>query len=215
MRDTSKDLVTDGEIAIHPTPSGCGQIVAKGGTGTAAKDRLFLAIFPDRKAQQVIGDVAQGFLRVQGMRATPEHALRLHVSVHHLGDYAQLEPETIDAALLAIGQIQTARWNIVLDRITGLPGQPGNHPFVLHCPSKGAHNLWRESRELLAESGFSRWLAPGYAPHMTLFHGDRPPPPAPIPIRPIMWPVREVMLVHSLPGDREYRVLGARELPEA
>ncbi|HTD29128.1 MAG TPA: 2'-5' RNA ligase family protein [Xanthomonadaceae bacterium] len=215
MRDTSKDTGTLGDMAIHPAPSGGSQSVAIGRVETTAKDRLFLGVFPDRKAQQTIGDIAQGFLREHGMRATPQHASRLHVTVHHLGDYAELRPGIIDAALLAMAQIQTAGWNIVLDRITGFSGQPRHHPIVLHCASKGAHALWRESRDLFEAEGFSRWLAQSYTPHLTLFYGDRPPPPIPIPIRPILWPVREVVLVHSLLGKSEYRFLGSRELPEA
>jgi len=202
-------------MEFHPAPSGGARPVATGRVENAARDQLFLGIFPDRKAQHAIGDIAQTFLREQGMRATPQHASRLHVTVHHLGDYAELRPEIIDAAWLAIERIQTARWSMVLDRITGFAGQPRNHPIVLHCASKDAHTLWRETRELFEDAGFSRWLAQSYTPHLTLFHGDRPPPPVPVPIRPIMWPVREVVLVQGVHGKGEYRFLGTKQLGES
>lgn len=192
--------------AVHPTPGGRAE--------PAASDRLFLGVFPEAKAQLTIVDVANAYLRAQAMRATPQHSSRLHVTVHHLGDYAELLPETVEAALAAMAQIQSPRWTMVLDRLTGFPGQPRHYPIVLNCASRGAHVLWRESRSLLEAAGFSRWLERSYSPHMTLFHADRLPP-APIPIQPILWPVREVVLVHSLMGKGTYRVLGTRQLMDA
>ncbi len=190
----------------HPSP----QVIAE----PAAKDRLFLGIFPDATAQLTIGNVAHGYLRDQALRATPQHPSRLHVTVHHLGDHAELGPETVDAALAAMAQIKSPPWTMVLDRITGFPGESRHYPIVLHCASPGVHALWRESRGLFEAAGFSRWLEPGFSPHLTLFHADRLPP-APIPIRPILWPVREVALVHSLLGRNTYCILGTRQLPNA
>ncbi len=174
----------------------------------APKDRLFLGIFPDQPAQAAIAEVAQRVLREQGLRGQPLHPSRFHVTVHHLGDYPELPPERIDAAMTAMARITTPAWNITLDHVASFRGRR-KHPIVLRCPDvhTGVHALWHESRIQLAAAGFAPWLQHTFTPHITLLYGDRLLS-MPIPIEPIAWTVREVVLVHSLLGKTEYRFLG-------
>jgi 2'-5' RNA ligase len=178
----------------------------------APKDRLFLGIFPDKPAQAAIADVVQGLLREHGLRGQPFHPSRFHLTVHHLGDYAELQPELIDAALTAIGRIATPAWEITLDHVSSFRGRR-KHPIVLRCPDvhTGVHALWHESRAQLAAAGFAPWLQHDFTPHLTMLYGDRLLS-MPIPIEPIAWTVRELVLVHSLLGKTEYRFLGSRQL---
>lgn len=176
------------------------------------KDRLFLGIFPDQPAQAAIAEMAQRMLGEHGLQGQPFHPSRFHLTVHHLGDYPELASERIAAALTAMARIATPAWNIALDHVASFRGRR-KHPIVLRCPDvhTGVHALWHESRVQFAAVGFAPWLQHDFNPHLTLFYGDRLLS-LPIPIEPIAWTVREVVLVHSLLGKTEYRFLGSRQL---
>jgi 2'-5' RNA ligase len=195
--------------AVQP---GDGQMSPAGFIEAAPTDRLFLGLFPDEAAQAAIADVAQALLREHHLRGQPFHPARFHLTVHHLGDYPGLRPEHIDAALTAIGRIATPAWDIALDHVSSFHGRR-KHPIVLRCPDvhTGVHALWHESRMQLAAAGFAPWLQNDFTPHLTMFYGDRLLS-TPIPIEPIAWTVRDIVLVHSLLGKAEYRFLGSKRL---
>ena len=177
------------------------------------QDRLFLGIFLDHAALASIENVAYRVPREHGVHGKPLLGSRYHVTLHHLGDYPELQPECVDAALSAIDRITTSPFEITLDRVASFRGKPGSHPCVLRCPDPhaGVDALWHESRVHLAAAGFAPWLQRNFTPHLTLLYGDRMLP-APIPVEPITWTVREVVLVHSLLGKTEHRVLGRKTL---
>jgi 2'-5' RNA ligase len=201
-----------GPMANRRTQPGDAQMSLAGFIDAAQKDRLFLGIFPDQPAQAAIAEVAQRVLREHGLHGQPIHPSRFHLTVHHLGDYPELPPGRIDAALAAMARIATPPWDITLDHVSSFRGR-GKHPIVLRCADghSGVHALWRESRAQLAAAGFSPWLQHDFTPHLTMFYGDRLLS-APIPIEPIAWTVNEVALVHSLLGKTEYRILGKTRL---
>ena len=199
-------------MANRTAQPGDGQMSLAGFVEAAPKDRLFLGIFPDRPAQAAIAEVAQCLLREHGLRGQPFHPARFHLTLHHLGDYPELRPERIDAALTAIGRIATPPWDIALDHASSFRGRH-KHPIVLRCPDvhTGVNALWHESRAQLAAAGFAPWLQHDFTPHLTMFYGDRLLS-TPIAIEPIAWNVREAVLVHSLLGKTEYRFLGSTRL---
>jgi len=194
------------------SPSGDPQMTPAGFPEAVPIDRLFLGIFPDKAAQSAIEKVVRRMLREYGLQGTPLRASRYHVTLHHLGDYAGLTAEICDAALAAVARIAVPVLEITLDRAASFDRRP-MHPFVLHCADSepGVHELWRASRTLLANAGFSRWLERDFKPHVTLLYDERLMA-VPVPIEPITWTVREVVLVHSLLGRTEYRFLGTASL---
>jgi len=175
-------------------------------------DRLFLGVFPDKPAQSAIEKVVRRMLREYGLRGSPLRASRYHVTLHHLGDYAGLTADICDAALASIARIAAPALDITLDRAASFDVPP-MHPFVLRCAEAetNMHPLWRESRTHLASAGFSHWLERDFTPHLTLLYDERLMA-VPVPIEPITWTVREVVLVHSLLGRTEYRFLGTAQL---
>lgn len=199
-------------MSSHNALPGDRQMSLAGFAEAAPKDRLFLGIFPDETAQVAIAEVMQRVLREHGLHGKPFLPSRFHLTVHHLGDYPELRPELIDAALTAIGRIAIPAWDIALDHVSSFRGRR-KHPIVLRCPDvhTGVHALWHDSRAQLAAAGFAPWLQHDFTPHLTMLYGDRMLP-APIPIEPIAWTVREVVLVHSLLGKTEYRFLGSWQL---
>ncbi len=177
------------------------------------KDRLFLAIFPDKAALASIEKVAQHAPREHGVHGRPLLSERFHVTLHHLGDFVEFPPGHVAAALSALARIAASPFEITLDRLASFRGRPGAHPCVLRCPGDhaGIGALWHESRVHLAAEGFAPWLQRTFTPHMTLLYGDQSLA-APVRIEPIAWTVREIVLVYSLLGKTEHRVLGHRQL---
>jgi 2'-5' RNA ligase len=186
------------------------------------KHRLFLGIFADSKARAPIATIAQSLAHEHGMRGRPLPSDRLHVTLHHLGDYLELPPERVDAAMAAIGRIDVPAFDIEFVRIDSFHGKPGHYPCVLRCADAPAEGdaptgifaLWHEARVQLAAEGYASMLGRRFVPHLTLVYGDRRLP-APVAIQPIAWRVDEVMLVHSLLGRTEYRFLARRPLAVA
>jgi len=58
----------------------------------------------------------------------------------------------------------------------------------------------------MTATGLGRHVTRKFVPHMTLLYDDRVL--APRPVTRIAWAAREFVLVHSLIGRGEYRVLG-------
>lgn len=58
----------------------------------------------------------------------------------------------------------------------------------------------------MTATGLGRWVERNFTPHVTLLYDDRSV--APQAIEPIAWTVREFVLVHSLLGRTEHRILG-------
>jgi 2'-5' RNA ligase len=193
---------------------GDGQQSLAGFVEPVPNDRLFLGIFPDAIVQDTIAQAARRVQRQHGMHGQPLHPSRCHMTVHHLGDYPELLPERVDAALMALDRTIAPAWEIAFDRIASFRGKH-KHPCVLRCPDteSGAHALWRETWAHFAAAGFTQWLQSGFTPHVTLLYGDRLLP-APMAIEPIRWTVRELVLVHSRLGMTEYHSLGRRQLSD-
>jgi 2'-5' RNA ligase len=135
------------------------------------------------------------------------------VTLHHLGDYIDLPPGRVDAALSALDRIVMSPFQITLDHLASFRGKPGSNPCVLRSPDDhpGLDAIWHESRVQFAAAGFAHWLQRTFTPHLTLLYGDNLLH-APIPIEPIAWTVGEVVLMHSLLGKTVHRVLGRRQL---
>ena len=202
-------------MTTRPLTTGTRQSALFGVHEEEPADRLFLGLFPDAAALAHIGNVVRHLPGELGGTRTSSRSSRFHVTVHHLGDHAGLDPGLVDAALAAMERIDAPAFDIVLDEVSGFRGGR-KHPIVLlgRDGSPGAHALWAASRHVLAGTIFTRWLERRYTPHLTLLYGDRRPA-SPILIEPVAWKVGEVVLVHSLLGRSEYRILGRRTLAVA
>lgn len=179
----------DGLAAPHPT------------------DRLFLAVMPSTAAAArmaaLAGDLRER-LRLQGRPRPTSH---LHVTLHHLGDFAGLPQQRVEDARSAAAGVASDAFDARFDRVGSFAGRPGKHPFVL-LGAGGASGLAALHAGLgarLAAAGLAR-RERAFVPHVTLLYDTRNV--AEQPVEPLGWAVREFVLVHSLLGRTEYRVLG-------
>jgi 2'-5' RNA ligase len=170
-------------------------------------DRLFFAIFPDPAAREAIVRVADEVGARHGLRGKGVAPDRLHVTLHHLGDFAGLPQAVLDAAERAATQLEEPCFDIVFDRVGSFAARE-QKPCVL-LAAQGDTPVQRFQRALgdrLIANGQSAAVKRSFIPHVTLRYNRILLPTEAVAV--IGWNVRELFLVHSLIGKSEYRELG-------
>jgi 2'-5' RNA ligase len=172
-------------------------------------DRLFFAIFPDAAAAGRIAQLAHHLRGRHGLKGRPLETGRLHITLHHLGDYPELRQDIVAAAIKAAATVVAAPFEVALDRVLSFSTRQGNRPFVLRG-SDGVVALTAFQRDLCAALdrvglGGGRARAQ-YTPHVTLLYDDVLV--AERPVETLAWTVHEFVLVHSLLGQTVHVPLG-------
>lgn len=135
---------------------------------------------------------------------------RYHMTLHFLGTFSELPEDRIAAAIRAAEGMRAPAFDLVLDRAGSFSGGIG----WLGCArtEPPLQQLWDELRQALAREHVSAKGHARFMPHVTVLRDSRKPMPD-VPIKPIHWPIREVMLIDSQLGDRnDYRPLGGWQL---
>jgi 2'-5' RNA ligase len=170
-------------------------------------DRLFFAAMPPPERATQIAALAGGLRESLGLKGRPRPTTHLHVTLHHLGDFAGLPQQRVDEARAAADGVVLDAFEARFDHVGSFAGRPGKHPFVLlgadGAPGLGALHAALGAR--LAAAGLGR-RERAFVPHVTLLYDARNV--AARAVDPLGWTVREFVLVHSLLGRTEYRVLG-------
>lgn len=156
-----------------------------GATATAAaRHGLFFAVYPDAAtAEQLaaLGRQLREHHKLAGRAFPPE---RLHITLHHLGNHATLEPGLVTAARRAADSVRAAPFALTLDRVASFAHKPRNRPLVAHPQADagldGLLALQQALGEALRREGLARWVHERYTPHLTLLYDD-----AAVQLRPI------------------------------
>lgn len=164
-------------------------------------DRLFFAIFPDAQAAARIAGLAQQLREEHGLRGKPLKTERFHITLHHLGDYAGLPQDLVEAACAAAAGIAAAPFDVTFDRAASFSTAPRNRPFVLRGGDGLASLIAFQQTlgEALKKTVLGRWAKPAYTPHVTLLYDDRSVPEQAVPA--VSWTASEFVLIHSLMGQ--------------
>jgi RNA 2',3'-cyclic 3'-phosphodiesterase len=176
-------------------------------------DRLFFAIFPSEEAIPQIVKTAQQLRDQHGLTGKSLSNDRLHVTLHHVGDYAGLPNGLVETVQEVASKISMPAFDVTFDRAMSFAGRPRNKPFVL----RGNES---DSGGLAALMGFQKTLYLAmcragldggrvnshYAPHATLLYDDQTVKEQAI--EPIRWTAHEFVLVHSLLGQTKHIHLG-------
>jgi 2'-5' RNA ligase len=163
-------------------------------------DRLFFAVFPDEEAASRMAQFAARLCAENEMKGWPLQAGRLHVTLHHLGDYVGLPHGVVADASKAAMDLSVAPFDVVFDRAESFKGRPGNRPLVLRG-GDGLAKLTAFQQALgaaMVKTGLGRRIDRNFTPHVTLAYGDGEI--RDLAVDPIGWTVREFVLVHSLLG---------------
>ncbi len=176
--------------------------------GASQKDRIFFACLPGAEIATRIHVLAETLKREQGFTGTlilPEH---LHVTLFHLGDWQVLPQEIVEIAKRAAAEVVVPPFAVTFPRVESFNNRTGIYPFVL----TGEASPWSALRNTLGAAlrknglGGAVHLEDAFKPHVTLLrdqhrakslHAD-----------PIVWPVRDFVLIHSLLGQTKHVHLG-------
>lgn len=165
--------------------------------------RVFFAIWPDATAQQQLAGLAQQLETVCGGRKTRTE--NIHLTLVFLGEVAS---ERLDALQLAVKDIKAQAFDFAVEEIRywkhnriAYAGTSRPPPQLLHLVSALQNNL--------AAAGFAFDRQTLYMPHITLLR-KAACHTLPELAEPIVWPVREWMLVKSaqVNGRSAYLPLG-------
>lgn len=175
----------------------------------ARPERLLYGLFPDSGTSARVSQFRQQFFYENDLKGSLLKTARLHVSLHHIGDYKRLRTRFVYAAMLAANAVVLPPFEFTFHAIKsfeeGPPidnrrrGRPlvllgeGEALFKLHSALGGA----MEKNGLRAETCFT--------PHMTLSYG--PKAVTEQAIEPIRMTVNEFVLVHSELWLTKYNVL--------
>lgn len=164
------------------------------------KHRLFFGIWPDAGATNRLTQL-MAQLRHDGiMPGRPVDSNRLHITLHHLGDFAdQIPPSLMPTARAAAATVTMQPFDVAFDRVGGTKGQ-----FLLRASDgSAALRVFRQTLSAaLIKAGLRRRVDPAFGPHMTLSYDFSDV--AEHPIDPINWTVRQFVLTESLLGKHQH-----------
>lgn len=180
------------------------------------KFRLFLGIFPDAEAVDLICDQQTTLRHEFELRGKSRPREILHMTLHHVGDYSEMptrEIKVIEEACAAAFAGQSSL-EMIFDHVKSFKGRPGNQPFVL-INSNGNQPLMELHHLLITELAKQKLASKGdfnFVPHVTLLYDGKNVPEQPV--SPVTWRAREVVLVLSYLGETRYERLRSWALSE-
>ncbi len=132
---------------------------------------------------------------------------RWHISLQSLNDFARMPEGAVEQACAAAATIDLPPFDVTFDQIVSFKGKPGNSPWVLKGSAALGDliDLRQRLRHALARKGL-RVSGEAFTPHLTLLYdrrrfGVRE-------IEPVIWTVREFVLIDSWVGKKRYDIKG-------
>lgn len=181
---------------------------------TKPTDRLFFALFPSEEAIPQIVKTSQQLRDEQGLTGKSLSNDRLHITLHHVGDYAGGLPEgLVEMVQEVASKMAMSAFDVTFDRAMSFAGSPRNKPFVLRGNEGRAGGLaalmafQKEFYLSMCRAGLQGPRANAkFAPHVTLMYD--PQAVTEQAIEPIRWTAQDFVLVHSLLGQTKHIHLG-------
>jgi RNA 2',3'-cyclic 3'-phosphodiesterase len=181
---------------------------------TKPTDRLFFALFPSDEVIPQIVKTSQQLRDEHGLTGKSLLNDRLHVTLHHVGDYAGGLPNgLIEAAQNVAAKIAMPAFDVTFDRTMSFAGRPRNRPFVMRGNEKHGCGLaalmaFQKTMYLaMCRAGLQGPKANAkFAPHVTLMYDSQGVPEQAV--EPIRWTAYDFVLVHSLLGQTKHIHLG-------
>lgn len=176
-----------------------------------ASDRLFFALFPPADVAENISSQLHRICESAGINGRAVRTERLHLTLHHLGDFSGLPADTLRQAISAGEALAALPVEVMLDKVSCFDSNPRKPMLVL---TGGDNEALRGLQQQLLQC-LGRYLprfkpSANFTPHVTMLYGD----PAQGSMRhaeqiiePIRWRATEMVLVHSLLGKTEHRHL--------
>ena len=175
--------------------------------GAGVTHNLFFGLVPDGATCKRMSGA------VERLRA--EHAPhgrwlkphRYHMTLHFLGSFQPLHADMVANACKAGAGVRSPAFDLVLDQAGAFPR---NRVGWLGCAQTDAPvlQLWESLRQALTQARVKIDGTFSFKPHVTVLRDARDVLPSQS-IEPIVWPVREFVLIDSQLGSRNiYEPLG-------
>ncbi|WDJ99474.1 RNA 2',3'-cyclic phosphodiesterase [Xanthomonas campestris pv. incanae] len=170
-------------------------------------ERLFFAVMTDAATATHAAQIGSALLQaglVEGKPLAPE---RLHVTLHHLGDYAGgLPPSLVARASQAAERVAQHPFEVEFDRVGTFGGRRSKLPCVLRGEEqvRGLYDLQGALGRQLAHVGIAGDAQ--YTPHMTLLYCNQSLPQRRCDL--LRWTVTDFALVRSFLGQSRYQIEG-------
>jgi 2'-5' RNA ligase len=166
-------------------------------------------LLPDSRTAVRIDGFRRRFFRANGLDGSPVRAERLHLTLHHIGDFGRLRPKFLFAADRAAGAVSKSRFEVTFRFITSFEPAPKRggvrrRPLVMIGASDPLIALHNELGRAMEANGLRALQT--FMPHMTLSYG-----PQQIlwqPIEPIRFVATEFVLIHSELWLSRYNLVG-------
>lgn len=173
-------------------------------------DRLMFLVYPDRGTAERIAAEGRRQKDMRGLKGSLLHTDRLHITLHHLGDYVGLPNDMVRKGREAAEALAAAPFEVAFDKAVSFANRPGSNPFTLQG-SAGVQGLIAFQKALgfgMARAG----LKPdkSFTPHITLLYDAQVIPEQAI--EPIRWTVDRFDLVQSKLGQTQHIVLDTWDL---
>lgn len=168
--------------------------------------RLFFALWPDDAVRAQMAEAARRLRARYAPRGRWLGGHRYHLTLQFLGDFDRLREDLVDDACRAAASVRSAAFDLPMDRAGSFRGSRVWWLGCEHTPD-GLRGLWSALGLALAKGHVSTRASHTLTPHVTLLR-DAVETLSDTPIEPIVWPVREFVLIHSQLGSRNaYDVL--------
>jgi 2'-5' RNA ligase len=175
----------------------------------ARPERLFFGLFPDAATSVRVNRFAERFIAENRLEGTQVKAERLHVSLHHLGDYRRLRTKFIFAARRSAEAVSMRSFVVTFPAIRSFEPAASMNDILRRQPLVllGEGDALLAFREVLRAAMERNGLkaAKSFTPHMTLLYGSKPIPLQAI--EPINFAVKEFVLVHSELRLTQYNII--------
>lgn len=170
-------------------------------------ERLFFGVLPDSETGSQVTRFIDQFFWENRLMGTRLRTDRLHVSLHHIGDFRRLRTKFIYAAQQAGKAVSMGPFEVAfrfVKSFEAMPHKKDRRPLVLLGEGGEAlAELFRSLGIAMTRNGLE--AAADFVPHMTLSYGpDAIPVQA---IEPIRFTVKDFALIHSRLGLTRYEVI--------
>jgi 2'-5' RNA ligase len=161
---------------------------------------LFFALRPDSETALRVDQLRRQFLDQNHWKGMPLKTERLHVSLHHVGDYRRLQSKFLYAARRAAAAVHMRPFAVTLRFIKSVEDDPPNNgrprkPLVLLAEADALPELHNILGVAMKKNGLRAAEHFTHPPHMTLSYGRGTIPEQAI--EPICFAVNEFVLIHS------------------
>jgi 2'-5' RNA ligase len=169
-------------------------------------ERLFFCLQPDSETGSRVARFGDRFFSENHLKGTRLTTERLHVSLHHVGDYTRLRTKFVYAAQRAGMAVSMGPVEVefrFVQSFEGAPRKKGPQPLVLLGEGDALRELFHTLGVAMTRNGLQ--AAEDFTPHMTLFYGPQPVPVQAI--EPIRFVAKDFTLMHSRLGLAQHEVI--------